>query len=65
MSTSDSAAIEAAVTWMRAQLASVPFGRIGVAVQTSHGKITKVFRTLEDSLIAGPGGEVGQDHGAR
>lgn len=41
-----------AVEWLRSEMDRVPFGRIGIALQMHQGKITKIFKQVEESEIA-------------
>ena len=49
MSSSD---FTSAVEWLRSEMERVPFGRIGIALQMHQGKITKIFKQIEESEYA-------------
>ena len=39
-----------AIEWLELEIARVPYGRVGISVQLHNGVVTKIFRTLEDSV---------------
>lgn len=42
----------AAVEWLRTEMERVPFGRVGIAFQMHQGKVSKTFKTTEESANA-------------
>jgi len=41
-----------AVKWLRDEMDRVPFGRVGIAFQMHQGKVSKIFKQIEESDIA-------------
>ncbi|MGA2614950.1 MAG: hypothetical protein ABSG38_16050 [Spirochaetia bacterium] len=41
-----------AVEWLRSEMDRVPFGRVGLAFQMHQGKISKIFKQIEESEYA-------------
>lgn len=43
-----------AVRWLESEIQRVPFGKLSIGVQTHSGAITKVFRSVEEGVVASP-----------
>jgi hypothetical protein len=50
-----------AIAWLREEIPRTPFGRLSIGVQMHEGRISKIFRSVEECTLAsqGPGGQVG------
>jgi hypothetical protein len=64
MSAADETDLRAAIEWLKSQAKRIPYGKVGIAVQTHSGSIVKIFRTIEESLLA-PNENGGADSGIR
>ncbi len=55
--------IESAIGWLRAQAADLQFGRVGIELVLSDGRLTRIITTTEVSNASVPTGHRGQSDG--
>jgi hypothetical protein len=59
-----SGTLSAAIEWLRTEIPRTPFGRLSIGVQVHGGKISKIFKSIEESNLASQPVSVGAKNGS-